>query len=71
MGGMVASTNCTSTAGPAIWITCPIFSAINKVQSGRLKLPINSDPSGAAEAAPLQNKRQTKIKQRQNKAKPK
>src|SRR5271165_5864628 len=28
MGGIVASSNCTSTAGPAIWITFPMFSAI-------------------------------------------
>src|ERR1700721_1879091 len=28
MGGIFASTNCTSTAGPATWITCPIFSGI-------------------------------------------
>jgi hypothetical protein len=28
MGGIVASSNCTSTAGPEIWITLPMFSAI-------------------------------------------
>jgi hypothetical protein len=28
MGGMVASSNWTSTAGPEIWITLPMFSAI-------------------------------------------
>src|SRR5216683_660989 len=31
MGGMAASVNCTSTAGPAIWMTFPIFSDIDKV----------------------------------------
>jgi hypothetical protein len=28
MGGIVASSNCTSTAGPEILITLPMFSAI-------------------------------------------
>src|ERR1700691_1493684 len=31
MGGMAASVNWTSTAGPAIWITCPMFSDIDEI----------------------------------------
>src|SRR5580658_2029515 len=31
MGGMAASANWTSTAGPAIWITCPMFSDIDEI----------------------------------------
>src|ERR1700677_674637 len=36
---MEPSTNCTSTAGPATWITCPTFSGINEV-SGRSSLVV-------------------------------
>src|ERR1035441_3287562 len=40
MGGMAPSVNCTSTAGPAIWITFPIFSDIDLKSQGRWSLVV-------------------------------